>query len=67
MHPWLLLLAALLLGAQLFDHAFAHAVIGHAEFLPPVGQLFAHLAHVGAQAQEIETRPETRLPGQAEG
>lgn len=46
-----LLFALLLAGlfACLGDEVFAHGVIGHAEGLPPVGQVFADFGYRGAQ------------------
>ena len=56
------LLGTLLFGAQLLDHAFARAVVGQAELLPPVGQLFADLDFfhdkIMLRPAEISNNPE---------
>ena len=41
-HAW----SFLLFFADLIHHVLAQVVVGHAEFLPPVGQRFIHLANL---------------------
>ena len=55
----------LLFGADFIHHILANGVAGHAELLPPVGQNLVHLASVGSQAHEIESRPEAGLLSQS--
>ena len=44
----------------------AAEIVGQAEGLPPIGQVLIHLAHIGAQAHEVEPGTETRLHHHAE-
>ena len=50
-----------LFGLELLQQVVAGGVVGLAELLPPVGEHLVDLAHVSAQAHEVECRTETGL------
>ena len=58
-------LALVLLLAHQVDHVLSNAIVGHAEFLPPIGKNFFNLAHICTQAHEIKCCAETCLLHQA--
>jgi hypothetical protein len=53
--------ALLLFSPDLVHQILAQIVIGHAEFLPPVGQQFIDFTNVGSQTHEVKGGTEAGL------